>query len=83
VPIEEGRSSLRAQLAADYHDRHGKAASRNALSEAERKRLESEVEASFARARIRMDAEAAERTARALTRRTLRELLDLPRLTLL
>jgi hypothetical protein len=56
---------------------------RDALSETERKRLDAEVEASLARARIRMDAEAAERTARALTRRTLRELLDLPRLTLL
>ena len=34
VPIEEGRSSLRSQLAATFHERHGKAASRNALSEA-------------------------------------------------
>ena len=54
-----------------------------ALSETDRKRLDAEVEASLARARIGMDAEAAERTAHALTRRTLRELLDLPRLTLL
>lgn len=55
----------------------------DALSEHERSRLAAQVEASLARARIRMDAEAAERTARALTRRTLRDLLDLPRLTLL
>ncbi len=56
---------------------------RDALSERERRRLDEQVEATLARARIRMDAEAAERTVRALTRRTLRELLDLPRLTLL
>ncbi len=71
---EASLARLDKRLAGALHD---------ALSEGERRRLDAEVEASLARARIRMDAEAAERTARALTRRTLRELLDLPRLTLL
>lgn len=34
VPIEGGRSSLRAHLAAEFHDVHGRAPGRNALSEA-------------------------------------------------
>jgi hypothetical protein len=71
---EASLARLDRRLAGALHD---------ALSETERKRLDAEVEASLARARIRMDAEAAERTAHALTRRTLREFLDLPRLTLL
>ncbi len=71
---ETSLARLDKRLAGALHD---------ALSEEERKRLDAEVGASLARARIRMDAEAAERTARALTRRTLRELLELPRLTLL
>jgi hypothetical protein len=71
---EASLARLDKRLAGALHD---------ALSERERRRLDAQVEASLARARIRMDAEAAERTARALTRRTLRELLDLPRLTLL
>lgn len=64
-------------------DKRLAAALLDALPETERNRLDADVEASLARARIRMDAEAAERTARALARRTLREILDLPRLTLL
>ncbi len=71
---EASLGRLDKRLAGALHD---------ALSERERRRLAAQVEASLARARIRMDAEAAERTARALTRRTLRDLLDLPRLTLL
>jgi hypothetical protein len=54
-----------------------------ALPEEERKRLDAGVERALARAGLRMDAETARRTASALTRRTLRETLDLPRLTLL
>ena len=54
-----------------------------ALPETERERLDAEAEAALSRARVRMDADTAERTRRALTRRMLRELLDLPRLTLL
>src|SRR5262245_14426216 len=53
------------------------------LPEDEKKRLNTEVEASLARAGLRMDAETATRTVSALTRRKLRELLNLPRLTLL
>jgi hypothetical protein len=71
---EASLARLDKRLAGALHD---------ALSERERRRLAAQVETSLARARIRMDAEAAERTARALTRRTLRDLLDLPRLTLL
>jgi len=55
----------------------------DALPEPERDRLDTEVETALSRANIRMDADAAERTRRALSRRTLREALDLPRLTLL
>ena len=71
---EASLARLDKRLAGALHD---------ALPERERQPSRRAVEASLARARIRMDAEAAERTARALTRRTLRELLDLPRLTLL
>jgi hypothetical protein len=55
----------------------------DALPEPERGRLEADVEASLARAGLQMDAETARRTASALRRRKLREMLDLPRLTLL
>jgi hypothetical protein len=55
----------------------------DSLPEPERKRLEAEVEESLARAGLRMDAETAKRTVSALTRRKLRETLDLPRLSLL
>ncbi len=71
---EASLARLDKRLAGALHD---------ALSERERRCLDAQVEATLARTRISMDAEAAERTARALTRRTLRELLDLPRLTLL
>jgi hypothetical protein len=54
-----------------------------ALPEDEKQRLNTEVETSMTRAGLRMDAETAKRTAGALTRRKLREQLDLPRLTLL
>jgi hypothetical protein len=54
-----------------------------ALPALERERLEAEVQTALSRANIQMDAEAAQRTARALTRRMLRERLGLPRLTLL
>jgi hypothetical protein len=54
-----------------------------ALPEPERGRLEADVGESLARAGLRMDAETAKRTVSALTRRKLREKLDLPRLSLL
>lgn len=54
-----------------------------ALSEPERARIDREVEQSLARARLRMDGAAAEKTSRALRRRAVRERLGLPRLTLL
>ena len=54
-----------------------------ALPAPERAELDARVEALLAKARDRMDEETARKTARALARRTLREKLDLPRLTLL
>ncbi len=54
-----------------------------ALPEERRRRLDADVEKLLARARVRMDSETEEKTRRALTRRTIRESLDLPRLTLL
>lgn len=54
-----------------------------ALPEGERSRLDSDVEKTLARAGLRVDAETARRTSSALTRRKLRESLELPRLTLL
>lgn len=55
----------------------------DALPEERRRRLDADVESLLARARIRMDREAEEKTRRALTRRTIRDELGLPRLTLL
>jgi len=55
----------------------------DALPAAERESLSLAVQASLKRASGAMDAGAAERTARALMRRALREHLGLPRLTLL
>lgn len=55
----------------------------DALPAEERESLKAEVAGALARANVRMDADAAERTSRALTRRTLRERLGLPRLSLL
>jgi hypothetical protein len=59
----------------------------NALVEAlpaeRRRRVESRVEELLAKARVKMDRETEEKTRKALTRRTLREELALPRLTLI
>jgi hypothetical protein len=55
----------------------------DALPEDRRRRLDEDVVKLLAKARLRMDRETEEKTRRALTRRTLREELDLPRLTLL
>jgi hypothetical protein len=72
--IETSLAGLDKRLAKALYD---------ALPGPERERLDAEVETALSRANIRMDEDAAERTRRALTRRTLREVLDLPRLTLL
>jgi hypothetical protein len=45
--------------------------------------LDADVESLLAKARIRMDRETEEKTRRALTRRTIRDELGLPRLSLL
>jgi hypothetical protein len=55
----------------------------DAVPAGEREELLRRVEALLEPARDRMDAETVEKTARALTRRLLRERLELPRLTLL
>ena len=54
-----------------------------ALSPERRVRIDSRVEALLEKARVKMDRETEEKTKRALMRRTLREELALPRLTLL
>jgi hypothetical protein len=55
----------------------------DALPEERRRRLDADVEKLLAKARVKMDRDTEEKTRRALTRRTLREELGLPRLTLL
>jgi len=54
-----------------------------ALPEAERAEIDRRVESSMEAARSRMDEATTAKTARALTRRAVRERLELPRLTLL
>ncbi len=54
-----------------------------ALSAERRLRIDSRVDELLAKARVKMDRETEEKTRRALMRRTLREELALPRLTLL
>ena len=54
-----------------------------ALPEDRRRRLDESVEKLLAKARVKMDRDTEEKTRRALTRRTLREEVGLPRLTLL
>jgi hypothetical protein len=76
-PHEETENSL-ARL-----DRRLANALLDALAPQEREELAGRVAALLEPARDRMDAEAAEKTGRALTRRLLRERLGLPRLTLL
>jgi hypothetical protein len=72
--VETSLARLDRRLAKDLHE---------ALSAERRSRLESRVEELLAKARVKMDRETEEKTRRALTRRTLREELALPRLTLL
>ncbi|MEP7132487.1 MAG: hypothetical protein ABI914_04935 [Acidobacteriota bacterium] len=55
----------------------------DALPAPERERVDAEVSAQLARARVRLDDETAEKTARALRRRAVREALSVPRLSLL
>lgn len=72
--VEASLARLDRRLTNDLFDR---------LSDERRSRLESRVDGLLAKARVRMDRETEEKTRRALTRRTLREELALPRLTLL
>jgi hypothetical protein len=72
--IEESLARLDRRLASSLYD---------ALPEGERREVDAEVERQLAPLRARMDEETARRTARALTRRLLRERLELPRLSLL
>lgn len=55
----------------------------DALPAGERERLDAEVAAQLARAKVRLDDETADKTRRALRRRALRDALGLPRLSLL
>jgi hypothetical protein len=72
--IETSLARLDRRLAKDLFE---------SLSAERRSRVESRVEALLAKARVKMDRETEEKTRRALTRRTVREELALPRLTLL
>jgi hypothetical protein len=72
--IEASLARLDRRLANELSD---------ALPASRRSRVESRVEELLAKARLKMDRETEEKTRRALTRRTLREELALPRLTLL
>lgn len=54
----------------------------DAIGAGERGRMEERVEEVLAKARVKMDRETEEKTRRALTRRLLREVFGLPRLTL-
>ena len=72
--IEASLARLDRRLANELSD---------AVSPGRRRRIESRVEELLAKARLQMDRDTEEKTRRALTRRTLREELALPRLTLL
>jgi hypothetical protein len=72
--IETSLARLDRRLSNDLFD---------ALAPDRRRRLEARVEDLLAKARVKMDRDTEEKTRRALTRRTLREELALPRLTLL
>jgi hypothetical protein len=72
--IETSLARLDRRLAKDLFE---------SLSAERRSRVESRVEALLAKARVKMDRETEEKTRHALTRRTVREELALPRLTLL
>lgn len=72
--IEASLARLDRRLTNDLSD---------ALLPERRRRVESRVDDLLAKARVKMDHETEEKTRRALTRRTLREELALPRLTLL
>jgi hypothetical protein len=72
--IEASLARLDRRLSNELYD---------ALSAEQRRRIESRVEELLAKARAKMDHETEEKTRRALTRRTLREELGLPRLTLI
>lgn len=72
--IEASLARLDRRLANELSD---------AISPGRRRRIESRVVELLAKARLQMDRDTEEKTRRALTRRTLREELALPRLTLL
>ena len=72
--IESSLARLDRRLSNDLLD---------ALSADRRRRLEDRIENLLAKAGVKMDRDTEEKTRRALTRRTLREELALPRLTLL
>jgi hypothetical protein len=93
-PVEAARRSLDRLLATDRPageieeslsriDRRLVSALHEALPDAEREEIDERVEGQLAALRERMDEETARRTRKALSRRHLRERLDLPRLTLL
>jgi hypothetical protein len=79
----KGKSEAETEDSLARLDRRLAGALLDAVTEPEREELLRRVETLLEPARGRMDGETAEKTARALTRRLLRERLELPRLTLL
>jgi hypothetical protein len=80
---DSGRAAGEIEASLARLDRRLAGALEQAVTETERQGLAARAEGLLSRARVGMDGETAERTLRALKRRLLRELLDLPRLTLL
>jgi hypothetical protein len=72
--IESALARLDRRLAKELYE---------ALSDAERAEVDRQVAALLSGASARMDPAAADKTARTLTRRSVRERLELPRLSLL
>ncbi|MGE5414591.1 MAG: hypothetical protein ACM3NW_10470 [Syntrophomonadaceae bacterium] len=78
-----GKTAEEAEASLARLDRRLARALHEALPEAERAELDRDVAAQLSGALARMDPVTAEKTAKALTRRSVRERLELPRLSLL
>ena len=81
--VRSGKTSGEIEASLARLDRRISNEIAEALPEDRRRRLDESVEKLLEKARVKMDRDTEEKTRRALTRRTLREELGLPRLTLL
>lgn len=80
---DSGKDAAAVEDALARLDRKLAAALLEALPASDKERVEAGVAAQLARARVRLDDDTAEKTARALRRRAVREAVGLPRLSLL